>query len=29
MDELGFTSLSTVFLSYKDDGRISMKDTVQ
>ena len=25
----GFTSLSTVFQSYKDDGRVSMKGTLQ
>ena len=29
MDELGLTSLSTVFQSYRDDGRVNMKGSVQ
>ena len=29
MDELGFYVLSTVFQSFRDDGRVSMKGSVQ
>ena len=29
MDELGFYSPSTVFQSFRDDGRVNMKGSVQ
>ena len=29
MDEMRFTSFSTVFQSYQDDGRVNMKGSVQ
>ena len=29
MDELGFNVISTVFQSFRDDGRVNMKGSVQ